>query len=170
MTRYEELCSVAQEARNEWIVKRDRCFQAVFALLGGLMQYCSIPDEQLIYLRWDGFPDGVFTVPEDGSRYTLAGAIAYSEDDDEWNIGVCLYLSRPGVLPRLNTRFGLFVAERDGRLTVRVGPEKPRTINLNVQTEREVFYNSLIDRMKAGFNGSDKVTEAIGFAYPKSSD
>jgi len=83
MSRYDEICAVASDAREQWIAKKDRCYQAINSLLFGLRDYCTIPDEQILYLRWNGYKDGAFSLPGDGSKYTLLGAIEYSEDDDE---------------------------------------------------------------------------------------
>jgi hypothetical protein len=103
-------------------------------------------------------------------------AVSYDEESDDWRVGVCLRLNPLNEYPRLTASVGMFVTERDSRYSVRIGTLKPQLVDLNVQSPREVFFNSVVADVKKCFEEPKKARgtghgfriETSGVAIPES--
>lgn len=153
MTRYEEMCKVASAAREKWFSRRDCCWQCFASLINSLETYCEIPKEQIVFLKWDesAGKGGSYRPPKEGEMVFLPNAVEYVKDKDEWSLHVLIYLSPPKTFPREYVTFGLFVTEKDEKLFVRIGPEKPRVIDPNIQTQREEFWQGFVESIRECF-------------------
>jgi hypothetical protein len=166
MTRYEEMCEVASKARKNWLSRKERCLQCFLSLVNGLKTYCGIPEEQVVFLRRDkaAGEGGSLRPPKDGEWVFDPNAVEYDKDKDEWSLHVLIYVNPPRNFPRQYVTFGLFVTEKDGDLMVRVGPEIPRVIDPNIQSQREEFCQGIVEAFRESFeHPRDPNPRAIGF-------
>ena len=90
--------------------------------------------------------------------YGLPRAVVYREEEDEWRVGVCLLLSG-----QLSVIFGVVVTENEGQYSVAVGDRKGQLVDLNVQTQSEAFFASLVQMVKDSFNEPRKIAKGLGF-------
>lgn len=154
-SKYEEMCDVAETARKNWNIHRDHCRQHMASLIAGMRSYCGIPDERINYLRWNE-EMRVFTGPEKGN-YTLPGAMTF-DDVGDCRIGISIMLTPSAVA------FGLFVSEKDGKVNVKLGPNKAIPIDLNNPSQCNEFYDSIVDNIKRTFTETQKAdADPIGF-------
>jgi hypothetical protein len=167
MGKYDEMKAVAIQAQKNWRDRNERARQFILTLVTGWKDYCNIPADQIEYLRSDRTAENErrFKRARDGGKYDPLQAIAYDEEEDEWDVGLFIAFSRIGVSPELNVRFGIFVTERQGKFHVRIGSGESRTIDLNIQAQRLGFYENLLDDIKDAFKTDTKPkTKVLGFA------
>jgi hypothetical protein len=155
VTKYEEMCDVAATVSTNWIEHRNRCMQRMASLITGMRSYCGIPNERINYLSWNE-EMRLFTGPEEGN-YAMPSAMTF-DDVGDCRIGVSIML-----MPSTVT-FGLFVSENDGKVYVRLGPDKAVLIDLSNPSQCNEFYDSIVDNVKRTFTEPQKAdADPIGF-------
>ena len=167
MSRFEDMRQVAVDAQKNWIDRNARTKDFIVQLVRGWQNYCNTPDEHLVFLKSNGADgeDRRFERVESAGIHGIFQAIDYDEAEDEWRFGVCLRFSRPGVSPELNVSFGIFATEIERCFRVRIGPGKMHTVDPNVQSQREEFFQELEREIKDSFKaGPTKQTKEHGFA------
>lgn len=163
------MCAAAETARKRYLDAQQRCWGYLFSILGGLVEHCGVPDDQITFLRWNGLQgdERRYLPLEEGNVYTLTGATVFDESDGYWHLGLLIYLNPRNHLPRLHIVFALCVTERNDAPLVKVGIDgKPRTVFLNNPAARNQFCEEIVQRAISTFEKADypKVSQqAIGF-------
>jgi hypothetical protein len=172
MTRYQEMCEAASAARKNWLSRKDRCLQCFVSLVNGLITYCAIPEDQIVFLRVDkaAGEGGSLRPPKEGERVFPPNAVEYDKDKDQWSLDILIYVNPQRNFPRQYVTFGLFVTEKDGDLLVGVGPEEPRVIDPSIQSQREEFCQGIVEAIRDSFeHPRDPNPRGIGFTVVTSS-
>ncbi len=154
MSRYEELAEIARTAEKRRDERNTQVHNYISALLGKFADYCGMPSDRIKLLPWVEEAQ-VFQAKTD-EIHGLWQSIHFDEDEGEWGVGMCIYLTPPKAFPRRTVTSGLFVKEDDGRYTVRCGTQTYQTVDLNVQTVYEPVFESIFGELKAAFTGTKK--------------
>jgi len=158
-TKYEEMCDAVATSQRNIDQYRTDCWNYLAALYNGFIVYSGIPQENVTLLKWNGSDDDLsqFSPPENGGKYSLQGA-AVLGNDAFWRLGVKIFLK-----PWATIWFAFFVAEHDGRPTVKIGD---RTYNPDLAKPDDCneIYDEIIDRVKDAFSFPKKSKgKSIGF-------
>jgi hypothetical protein len=167
MTKYEEMCSAANNARKEFLDCQQRCWAYFYSIIGGLEDHCGVPKEKITYLKWNGQRDGTrrYLPAEPGITYTLPGAIDYDETDGFWHLGLRIVLGPDNVAPKPWVTFALCIKEQNQTPMVKVGIDgKPRTIFLDNENARNQYCEIITEEaVKAFSNPTEPGIKVIGF-------
>ena len=158
-TRYEEMCEAALADAKERGLYRDRCWQALSKFVAGFVRYCQIPDNNLIFARWNGLTgDQKRYLEPDNGQYLLLGA-ASLEDDGRWSVGIRLGLGNRFV------SFVVYVFEKDGISTIAIGPTEPVPFSTESDERNIAIYVELVEKIKKCFSGSAKPQPGKVFGF-----
>lgn len=168
MSQYERMVQAAEEGRENWIRRRDSSTRFICQLLFRFREACQIPEEQLQILPWN---DEVGRFRGEAKPLTaVLSSTHYDAENDNWQAGVVVYFDPPTRIPRQYATLVLFVTEHDCKFTVQIGePGKPQPIDLNIQTQAEQFFNTLVEDIKEAMKEPAKKNRRIvmrGFAEP----
>lgn len=140
MSNYVQMSEAAATARKSYLDYQTRVWGYFGAIMNGLIQCCGVPQEHIVHLKWNGLEGHGGRFTEDGGHYTLPGAITYDSRDNSFNLGVRIYLTPANHMPRQFVSFGLWISEKNGVPSIRVGrDEKPKLVNLKDELARNVF-------------------------------
>jgi hypothetical protein len=154
-SKYEEMCDVAKTARKNWLAHRERCRQYMASLVVGMLRYCGIPNDALKFSLWDEASQTFIASEQDDLLYPAA--MTFDENGD-CRLGIRI------ALPRRWVSFGLFVSEKEGKVNVRLGPDKETPIDLGNELECAKFYESIVANIKKVLTApSDGSATSIGF-------
>lgn len=138
------------------VAHRERCRQYMVSLVGGFLTYCQIPIPEVRYLRLDGETE-TFTE----GNYPFADAMTF-DDAGDCQLGMSIVLTTRGTEPWVS--FGLFVSEKDEKVSAKLGADEAVPINLKNLSQCDEFYQSIVDRIKRSFTEPQKPgAEPIGF-------
>ncbi len=113
------------------------------------------------YLRWD---EETQTFTEQGN-YPLASAVTF-DDAGDCRLGMCIVLNPRGTEPSVS--FGLFVSEKDGNVSVKLGSDKAVPIDPKNLSQCYEFYHTIADNIKRAITEPQKSgAEPIGFKRSK---
>lgn len=167
MSKYDELCQASREAERKGGEYRERCWRDMTAIVTGFVSYCGIPANRVTFLKSNGLrgEQRTFSAPKDGERYGLVGATEYDKDDDFWNLGICIDLKPPSVLPSRWISFAFFLTERNQKTVVKLGAlGKPHEVETSNSAQCEAFYDEVVDTLKGAMSDPrGKQAKAIGF-------
>lgn len=164
MSKYDEMAQAAKEGRENWIRRRDSTTRFIYQLLLRFQQACQMPEEHLQIVPWDD-KIGKFRGKAQPLMAVLSSA-HYDEENDRWQAGVVVYFEPPNYFPRLSATFVLSVTEDDFKYAVQIGePGKPQSVDLNVQTEAENFFDMLTEAMKDGMKRSGKSYRGVKYGF-----
>jgi hypothetical protein len=159
MTKYEEMREAAVTEVRKFHERQRRCLKCGIDLVNGFISYCGIPNEQLKLMRWNGPTHSTpFEEAEPGKKFTMAGAMQISEEDQYWRFGVHLVLNWSQSI-----YFALGVADRDGKTMVRLGDDKPQPIDFSDQNQCKAFYDVIVEMVKDCYRDGKPSRKAIGF-------
>jgi len=169
MSKYDEMCAAAESARKEWFAKQERCWKCLFSLMGGLMNYCGVPDDRITYLRWNGL-NGVernYSRPEGGGSYTLPGATYFDEEDGFWHLGVHIALGPPGHLPPTAVTFVLCVEDQAGHSMLKIGIDgNVGQMDPTDPTQVNAFCDRIFENVKQSFHEPNSPKrKSLGFTF-----
>jgi hypothetical protein len=168
MTKYEDMCTAAKTAKDEFFAYRQRCWNYFGSVVEGLQMHCGVPSETITYLKWNGQQGDArsYSPPSDSptARYTLPGAINYDEADGFWHLGLNINLS-PNAYPVRHISFLLCANEQNGIPMMRMGlDEKPQMVPFEHVIARDMFCDRLMERLTQVFREPIKpATKKIGF-------
>ena len=162
MTRFDEMKSAARDGLKRRRERDRNAREFIRTLLEGFASYCGIPNGRMAYFRWDEKAEAGNTIFDENQ--VLANVVEFDDERDRLSVGIDIMFSSPGVSPEIYATFGLFIAEKEGEFSVAVGPDSPRIVDLTVQTQREDFYGTLVQKIADVFK-KDTRSEArkIGF-------
>jgi|SRR5947209_3228308 len=157
MSKFDEMCSVYTNARNEWQTYRDLCFQYLGILSRGFIAYCGIPESYISFVPLNNDP-------VEGRQYSLPGAIDF-DDDGFWSLGLRITLfEKPNVFPHRMILVPLFLKDEGHKVLVRIGRDgDPTEIDIGNESERNRLYDRIVDTVKRYFsNGLQRAIEKPG--------
>jgi len=168
MTKYKELQQAQKDAAKSWYDFRERSWRYYFKFIGGLIDYCAIPDAHLTYLKWnlESGEDRRYTEAEGGSKYTLPGALEFDEEGGFWHLGVSITLSEPGHFPVRWVSFLLCINEIEGKPVVRIGLDgKGQTLDMDDEGQRGALYESIVNQwLKMFAEPRKRKAKTLGFS------
>jgi len=150
MSNYQQMCEAAATARKSYLDYQQRVWGYFAAIMNGLIQGCDVPQERIVYMKWNGLEgdDGHFAVADDNTQYALPGAIAYDRRDNSFNLGVLIYLTPANQIPRQHVTFGLWISEKNDVPSIRVGRDgKPKLVPLKDEAARNVFCDEVAQQI-----------------------
>ncbi len=161
VSKYDELCEVAANARKGWFARKTRCLQYTVTFINGLVTYCGIPKnmDQVSFLRWNE-DQQQYLAPENGGKYFIGGALEYDDEGDYWHLGLGISLAQQHWVS-----FGLCVSETDdGKPTVRVSRVgKFHQIDFVDPQQCNEVYDSVVASLKEALQNPRKPKKGIGF-------
>jgi hypothetical protein len=172
MSKYEEMSAVAVKGRKDFADYRQRSWQNFSRLVRGFIDYCGIPQDRIMYLRWNRLTgeDREYQEPRDGGRWALPGAVEFDEEDGYWHLGLCVTLTKPGTFPPMWFAFTLCISEQQGKLMVKTGLiEQPRTLDPLDTFDCAQLYEDIVDVVMARMKEPERRLEQrkkIGFDVP----
>ena len=141
----------------------------IYQLLSLFRQVSQMPEDRLKILPWDKKTEK-FKGESPSALEAVMHSTRYDIENDNWQAGVVVYFDPPTHTPRQYVTFVLIVAEHDLKFTARIGePGKPQQIDLNVQTQAEQFFKSIVEDIKEAMKEPAKKNRRIvmhGFAEP----
>lgn len=164
MSKYEEMVKAAEEGRENWIRRRDSSTRFIYQLLSLFGKVCQMPEEHLQIVPWD---DKIRRFRGIAQPLTAVLTSAhYDEENDCWQAGVVVYFEPTNYFPRLSATFVLYVTESDFKYSVRIGePGKPQSIDLNIQTQAEKFFDTLTETIKDGVKRPEKNYRGVKYGF-----
>jgi len=142
MSNYQQMSEAAEAARKGYLDYQQRIWGYFSTIMNGLTQHCGVPQDRMVWMKWNGIdgPGGHFAIADDGMRYALPGAITYDDHDNSFNLGVLIYMTPATHLPRLPVAFGLWISEKNGVPSIRVGRDgKARLVALQNEVQKNSF-------------------------------
>lgn len=159
MTKYEVLIQAAKDARKEWNRRNEAVKHVVNDLLQKFTAYCEIPIENIGLLPWD---EGSQTFQGSaGKIYGMFQALSFDEEQDEWRIGVVVYLSPKNVVPRAYAAFGVFITFEKSIPVMRVADKQIK--ELDNPFEANEFFDFLVKTLRDSFTQSKSARKRYGF-------
>ncbi len=135
MTKYEEMVHAAKDARREWNRRNEAVKDFVNDLLPKFTAYCEIPPEDIGLLPWD--EEAQMFQAKPGERHGIPQALSFDEENDEWRIGLVVYLSPSSA--------------DGGLLVVRVANKMQQIVNLSDPFQVTQFFDFLVKTIKESF-------------------
>lgn len=126
MSKYEEMRSAARAARAAFDEYRQRSVQALGTVVEGLEDYCEVPNERIVLLKWNGEYEELrgYVPAEAGRRFALPGAVEHDSADGYWYLGLQIWLNQTQWIT-----FPIGVIEIDGQTKFKMASSDPKAFN-----------------------------------------
>lgn len=168
MTKYEEMCEAAKNARKEFLAYQQRSWGYFGAIINGLQTHCGVPVDKITYLKWNGHQEEArqYLAAEEGMKYALPGAIDYDEINGFWNLGILITVTPDNVFPKQWVTFALCIKEQNQTPLVKIGLDgKAQLVQLENLGARNQYCEMIAEQViKAFSDPTEPGSKVIGFA------
>jgi hypothetical protein len=147
MSKFDEMKAAAIAARKDWSGHKDRCLNYFVEIIQGFILHCSIPPENISFLRWNDQTKH-YEPCDDNKHYTLPGAVVFDEKEELWRLGIHITFTQVDFVG-----LGLALTESaSNKLLLRMPGEKTvKEIDFLDSNQKNKLFNDLIDEIISAY-------------------
>ena len=114
-----------------------------------------MPEDRLLLLPWKKEQRKYEEISDD--VFGMFKAASFDEESDGWILGIYIKLFGPKLPTAAKVTFGITVTDKDTKgYSVGIGTLKAQLVDLNDQTQREAFFDTIVKAIKRSFEEQHK--------------